>query len=61
MTTRKRRVAVTGLGAVAALGHDVPALWGALSGGECGIRPIANIPIDRLTARTAAEVLGFDP
>lgn len=61
MTTRKRRVAVTGLGAVSALGHDVPALWRALSGGECGIRPIANIPIDRLTARTAAEVLGFDP
>ena len=61
MTIGKRRVAVTGLGAVAALGHDVAALWRALVGGECGIRPIANIPTDRLTARTAAEVLGFDP
>lgn len=29
--------------------------------GACGIRPIANIPTTRLTARTAAEVLDFDP
>ncbi len=61
MTIGERRVAVTGLGAVCALGHDVPSLWRALVAGECGIRPIANIPTDRLTARTAAEVLGFDP
>lgn len=61
MTIGHRRVAVTGLGAIAALGHDVPSLWRALVGGECGIRPIANISTERLTARTAAEVLGFDP
>ena len=61
MAGGQRRVAVTGLGAVSALGHDVPSLWRALVAGECGIRPIANIPTDRLTARTAAEVLGFDP
>ena len=57
----ERRVAVTGLGAIAALGHDAASLWRALLAGECGIRPIVNIPIDRLTARTAAEVAGFDP
>jgi nodulation protein E len=39
----------------------VPSLWRALIAGECGIRPIANIATDRLTARTAAEVRGFDP
>ena len=61
MTIGERRVAVTGLGAVCALGHDVPSLWRALVAGDCGIRPIANIPTERLTARTAAEVLGFDP
>lgn len=61
MKIGERRVAVTGLGAVSALGHDVPSLWRALIGGECGIRPIANIPTDRLTARIAAEVLDFDP
>ncbi|HVG04450.1 MAG TPA: beta-ketoacyl-[acyl-carrier-protein] synthase family protein, partial [Burkholderiaceae bacterium] len=61
MAPRYRRVAVTGLGAVSALGRDVPSLWRALIAGECGIRPIANIATDRLTARTAAEVRGFDP
>jgi len=61
LTISERRVAVTGLGAIAALGHDAASLWRALLAGECGVRPIANIPIDRLTARTAAEVLGFDP
>lgn len=61
MTIGERRVAVTGLGAVAALGHDVASLWRALVDGECGIRPIASIPTDRLIARTAAEVPGFDP
>lgn len=61
MTIDHRRVAVTGLGAIASLGHDVPSLWRALVGGECGIRPIANISTKRLTARTAAEVIDFDP
>ncbi|MGZ9057722.1 MAG: beta-ketoacyl-[acyl-carrier-protein] synthase family protein [Burkholderiaceae bacterium] len=60
MSRAERRVAVTGLGVVSALGNDVASLWPALVGGECGIRPISNIATDRLLARTAAEVLGFD-
>ncbi|KAA5612502.1 beta-ketoacyl-[acyl-carrier-protein] synthase family protein [Rhodovastum atsumiense] len=56
-----RRVAVTGLGGIAATGHDAVALASALAAGLCGIRPIANIPTDRLSIRTAAEVTGFDP
>ncbi len=61
MTPAERRVAVTGLGAIAALGHDAPSLWQALISGECGIRPSANIAGNRLTSRTVAEVQGFDP
>ncbi|MGH6611719.1 MAG: beta-ketoacyl-[acyl-carrier-protein] synthase family protein, partial [Burkholderiaceae bacterium] len=60
MTIDRRRVAVTGLGAIAALGNDAASLWRALVNGECGIRPIVNIPVDRLTTRIAAEVLQFD-
>jgi nodulation protein E len=56
-----RRVAVTGLGAISALGHDVPALLAGMVRGECGIGPITGISTERLTARTAAEVRGFDP
>lgn len=32
-----------------------------MTNGVCGIRPISNIPVDRLGIRTAAEVIGFDP
>jgi nodulation protein E len=56
-----RRVAVTGLGAVSALGHDVPSLWSCVAAGKSGIGPIRNIPSDRLNVRIAAEVQGFDP
>jgi nodulation protein E len=56
-----RRVAITGLGAVSALGHDVPALWTAVTNGIVGIGPIANITSDRLTVKIAAEVKGFEP
>ena len=58
---KARRVAVTGIGGIAATGHDASALWSALVAGICGIRPIANIPTDRLSIRTAAEVTGFAP
>lgn len=56
-----RRVAVTGLGAIASLGADVPAIWSAMCRGAGGIGPIRNIPADRLIARTAAEIHDFDP
>jgi nodulation protein E len=56
-----RRVAVTGFGAIAALGEDAPTLWQALREGRCGIRPIVNIPTERLAVRTAAEIPAFDP
>ncbi len=49
------------MGAIAALGHDLPSLWAGVMRGACGIRPIASIPTDRLTVRTAAEIEGFDP
>lgn len=61
MASAGARVAVTGLGAIAAIGHDVSSLWAACVAGRCGIRPIANIPTERLSVRVAAEIAGFDP
>lgn len=40
---------------------DVPAVWAALLAGRSGIGPITGIPLDRIHARIAAEVLGFNP
>lgn len=54
------RVAITGLGAVSALGHQVRSLWDAVIGGVVGIGPITNISTERLNVKIAAEVKNFD-
>ena len=35
-----RRVVVTGMGAVTAIGHTVPDFWAGLRQGKCGVAPI---------------------
>lgn len=49
----KRRVAVTGLGAISALAPNLPSTWEALLAGRSGIAPF-------LSGRTAAAVRGFN-
>ena len=56
-----RRVAITGMGAVTALGHDAASTWAAMREGRSGIGPITTIPTDLLNIKIAAEVRGFDP
>ena len=56
-----RRVAITGMGAICALGHDAGSTWTAMCEGRSGIGPIANIPTELLNVKIAAEVRGFDP
>jgi nodulation protein E len=56
-----RRVAITGLGAIASTGADLASLWQAIQAGRSGIGPISTIPTARLSARVAAEIRDFDP
>lgn len=56
-----RRVAITGLGAIASTGATIPELWNAIRRGISGIGPIRNIPTDRLSVLAAAEIHGFEP
>ena len=56
-----RRVAITGLGAIASTGNDIPSLWDSIKAGRSGIGPIGNIPTARLLAQVAAEIRNFDP
>jgi 3-oxoacyl-[acyl-carrier-protein] synthase II len=56
----KRRVVVTGLGAVSPLGNDVPTTWSALLSGRSGIGPITRFDASGLSCRIAGEVRGFD-
>jgi nodulation protein E len=56
-----RRVVITGMGAICALGHDADSTWAAMREGRSGIGPIANIPTELLNIKIAAEVRGYDP
>ncbi|HEV2986220.1 MAG TPA: beta-ketoacyl-[acyl-carrier-protein] synthase family protein [Vicinamibacterales bacterium] len=56
-----RRVAVTGLGAVSALGIGVPAFWDRVSAGVSGVRRISNFDATGFLAQVAAEVPDFNP
>lgn len=57
----KRRVVITGLGAVTPLGLSAADSWQAIKDGRCGIGPITQYDTDSQTVKLAAEVKGFDP
>ncbi len=56
-----RRVVVTGMGMLTALGTDVASTWDGLVAGRSGIRTIEAFDPARLDSRIAGEVPGFDP
>jgi 3-oxoacyl-[acyl-carrier-protein] synthase II len=55
-----RRVVVTGMGMVTALGNDVASSWAGLAAGRSGVATIASFDPSRLTVRIAGEVKDFD-
>ena len=55
-----RRVVVTGMGMLTALGNDVASTWAGLLAGRPGIATIASFDPSRLTAQIAGEVHDFD-
>jgi 3-oxoacyl-[acyl-carrier-protein] synthase II len=56
-----RRVAVTGLGAVTPLGHDVRSTWEGALAGRSGVDFIRSFDASGFPVRIASEVKGFDP
>jgi 3-oxoacyl-[acyl-carrier-protein] synthase II len=57
----KRRVVITGVGLVSAVGLDTASTWKALLAGQSGAAPITLFDASRHSTRFAAEVKGFDP
>jgi 3-oxoacyl-[acyl-carrier-protein] synthase II len=57
----RRRVAITGLGAVTPLGNDVPTTWAGLLEGRSGVSFITEFSTEKLRSDIAASVKGFDP
>lgn len=56
-----RRVVVTGMGALSALGNDVPSTWAGLLAGRSGVRTIDAFDPSRVDSKIAAQVRDFDP
>lgn len=57
----KRRVVVTGLGAVTPIGNTVDDTWASIRAGKCGVGPITQFDASNHKVKIAAEVKDFDP
>jgi 3-oxoacyl-[acyl-carrier-protein] synthase II len=57
----RRRVVITGLGAVTPLGSDVESTWTRLVAGESGAGPITQFDASGYPVQFACEVKEFDP
>ncbi|MGO9650644.1 3-oxoacyl-(acyl-carrier-protein) synthase II [Candidatus Sulfotelmatobacter sp. SbA7] len=56
-----RRVVVTGVGLVSAVGNTTEATWANLLAGKSGIGPITQFDASQHSSKIAAEVRNFDP
>ncbi len=57
----ERRVVVTGLGVVTALGSDLQTFWGNICSGKSGIDRITRWDASAFDCQIAAEIKDFDP
>ena len=57
----KRRVVITGLGAITPIGNNVDSFWEGVKLGKNGIDEISLFNAENLKVKMAAEVKDFDP
>ena len=57
----RRRVVITGVGAVTPIGLTAADSWQAVKDGVCGVAPITQFDSSGLKVHLAAEVKGFEP
>ncbi len=57
----RRRVVITGLGAITPVGLSAPETWAALVAGRSGVGPVTQFDASPFPSRIAGEVKGFDP
>lgn len=56
----KRRVVITGVGAVTPLGNTIEETWSNIKAGKSGIGPLTRVDSEMYPAKVAAEVKDFD-
>ncbi|MBX7237498.1 MAG: beta-ketoacyl-ACP synthase II [Caldilineales bacterium] len=54
------RVVITGLGAVSALGHDVPTIWANVVAGRPNVTPIRRFDVSERRTQFASQVENFE-
>lgn len=57
----KKRVVITGIGAVTPLGNDASTTWEKLQNGETGIAPLTRVNAEKFNVKVAGEVKNFNP
>ncbi|HPF08648.1 MAG: beta-ketoacyl-ACP synthase II [Candidatus Cloacimonetes bacterium] len=57
----KRRVVITGMGAITPVGHNVAQTWQSLINGVCGVGMISHFDASTLPVQIAAEIKNYDP
>jgi 3-oxoacyl-[acyl-carrier-protein] synthase II len=56
----KRRVVVTGVGAVTPLGSNIETTWSNIKNGVSGVKPLTRVNADEYPAKVAAEITDFN-
>jgi nodulation protein E len=56
-----RRVVITGIGAICALGHDAATIWAGLREGKSAIAPLTGFENEDMRVQIAAQVRDYDP
>jgi len=56
-----RRVVITGLGSINALGHTVDEYWAGLMAGKCGVDRVTQFDVTDFACQIGAEVRNWDP
>ncbi|GJQ50201.1 3-oxoacyl-[acyl-carrier-protein] synthase II [Candidatus Kuenenia stuttgartiensis] len=57
----RKRVVITGTGAITSLGREKKELWSALCNGESGIKPITSFDTTAFEVKFGGEVSDFNP
>lgn len=57
----KKRVVITGIGAVTPVGNDAFTAWGNIKNGVSGIAPMTRVDAEQFNVKVAGEVKNFAP
>ena len=57
----KKRVVITGMGVISALGNELNKFWESIKNVECGISKVTSFDVSNMSSKVAAEIRDFDP